>query len=273
MIFCDNLLVISRETMQGLTSNPIFVGASAAVMSALLTLAVRHFAGRYGFVAKPKSDRWHKRPTAMLGGIAIFVATVAAYALFVPATKASLVVLGGAGFLFLVGLVDDLISIRPYQKLIGQLIGAGILVISGLKLPLTGYDLVDIWLTVFWVIGITNAINLLDNMDGLAAGISAIAAASLAFNFAANGLTNELLMAAALIGSLVGFLVFNFNPASIFMGDCGSMYIGFLLSGTVLLNQVGGRSRGIFAILAGLLASLFFGLFGRQGPECQAPSC
>lgn len=247
--------------MPGLILNPYFVGAVAAVLSVICTFAVRGIAVRKGLIAKPKSDRWHKRPTAMHGGIAIFVSTIAVYFALVPITHGSLVVIGGSCFLFIVGLIDDLISIRPYQKLIGQLIGAGILVISGLKLPLTGFEIVDIWITVFWVIGITNAINLLDNMDGLAAGISAIAAFSLAMNFASNGLTNELLLASAFIGALVGFLVFNFNPASIFMGDSGSMFIGFLLSGSVLLNQVGGRSRGIVAILAVPVLILFVPIF------------
>src|SRR3954452_22870903 len=247
--------------MPPLVSNPIFVGAVAAILSIVCTLAVRSFAVRHDFVAKPKSDRWHKKPTAMLGGVAIFAATAIAYLLFVPRTNASLVVMGASAFLLLVDLVDDLFSIRPYQKLIGQLIGAGVLVLYGLKVPLTGFEIVDIWLTVFWVIGITNAINLLDNMDGLAAGISAIAAFSLALNFSANGLTNELLLTSALIGALVGFLIFNFNPASIFMGDCGSMFIGFLLSSSVLLNQVGGRSRGIFAILAVPVLVLFVPIF------------
>ncbi|HEX3100630.1 MAG TPA: MraY family glycosyltransferase, partial [Pyrinomonadaceae bacterium] len=194
--------------MQGLISNPIFVGGVAAILSVLLTLAVRSFAVRKGFVAKPKSDRWHKRPTAMLGGVAIFLSTAIAYFLFVPPTRGAMIVFGGSAFLFLVGLIDDIWTVRPYQKLIGQLIGAGILVLSGLKLPLTGFEIIDIWITVFWVIGITNAINLLDNMDGLAAGISAIAAVSLALNFWVNGLTNELLLSATLIGALVGFLVF-----------------------------------------------------------------
>lgn len=247
--------------MQTLTANPFFVGAVAAIASVAATFAVRAFAVKRGFVAKPKSDRWHKRPTAMLGGVAIFAATAGVFFTLVPYTRESLVVFGGSAFLFLVGLVDDLISIKPYQKLIGQLIGAGVLVLSGLKLPLTGFEIVDIWITVFWLIGITNAINLLDNMDGLAAGIAAIAAFSLALNFASNGLTNELLLASALIGALVGFLVFNFNPASIFMGDCGSMFIGFLLSGSVLLNQVGGRSRGIVAILAVPVLVLFVPIF------------
>jgi UDP-GlcNAc:undecaprenyl-phosphate GlcNAc-1-phosphate transferase len=236
--------------MDGIITNPFFVGAAAAVLSLVLTYLVREFAIRRGVVAKPKTDRWHKRPTAMLGGVGIMLATVIAYLVLVPKTEGSLVVMSGAVLLFFVGLIDDLVNIRPYQKLIGQLAGAGILVLSGLTLPLTGYQIIDIWITVFWVIGITNAINLLDNMDGLAAGIAAIAAFSLSLNFASNGLTNELLLTAALIGALIGFLVYNFNPATIFMGDCGSMFIGFLLSGAVLLNQVGGRSRGIVPILA-----------------------
>lgn len=247
--------------MNGFLQSPLFIGIVAAILSAALTLAVRTIAVRYGFVAKPKSDRWHKRPTAMLGGVAIFAATVVVYFAFVPQTRESLIVIGASSLLFVVGLIDDLLSIRPYQKLIGQLIGAGILVLSGLTIPITGYAIVDIWITVFWLIGITNAVNLLDNMDGLAAGISAIAAVSLAMNFAANGLTAELLLVSALIGALVGFLFFNFNPASVFMGDCGSMFIGFLLSSSVLLNQVGGRSRGLVAILAVPVMILFVPIF------------
>lgn len=247
--------------MPEILSSPYFVGVAAALLSVVMTLLVRNVATRYGFVARPTSDRWHKRPTAMLGGIAIFLATAIVYFLLVPFSRESAVVMGASSFLFLVGLIDDLVTVRPYQKLIGQLIGAGILIIYGLKLPLTGYELVDIWITVFWVVGITNAINLLDNMDGLAAGISAIAALSIALNFATNGMTVELMLMSALIGALVGFLVFNFNPASIFMGDCGSMFIGFLLSASVLLNQVGGRSRGLVAILAVPVLILFVPIF------------
>ena len=125
--------------MQDLISNPIFVGAVAAILSVAFTFAVRSFARNRGFVAKPKSDRWHKKPTAMLGGVAIFLSTAAVYFAFVPPTRESLVVFGGSAFLFAVGLVDDIFSIRPYQKLIGQLIGAGILVLFGLKLPLDGF--------------------------------------------------------------------------------------------------------------------------------------
>lgn len=247
--------------MPEIAKNPFTLTLIALIIGVIMTLVVRAGASHLGFVAKPKADRWHKRPTAMLGGAAIFLTTVTAYFIFVPITRDSLVVLGGSSFLFLVGLVDDVLNIRPYQKLIGQLVGAAIPIFFGLKIPITGYDLIDIWITVFWIIGITNAINLLDNMDGLAAGISAIAAISLAINFANNGSTNEALLICAFIGSLLGFLVFNSNPASIFMGDCGSMFVGFFLSTSVLLSQIGGRSRGIVAVIAVPVLILFVPIF------------
>ncbi len=241
--------------------NPIMIGCIAFVLAVLSTLGVRSAAGRFGFVAKPKSDRWHKRPTAMLGGVAIFAATLAVYGLFVPKTYESLVVIGGSAFLFVVGLIDDILNIKPYQKLFGQLIGTAVIVGSGLSLPITGYELIDISITVFWLIGITNAVNLLDNMDGLAAGIALIAAASLALGLWSDGRMPELMLTMAFIGALAGFLVFNFNPASIFMGDCGSMFVGFLLAGSVLLSNSGGRSRGIFTIMAVPVLILFVPIF------------
>lgn len=244
-----------------LTTNPLIVTIASFTAAVILTYLVRAGARRYGFVAAPKSDRWHKKPTAMYGGIAIFLTTVLMYALFIPKTLDSVVVMSSATVLFLVGLIDDFLNIKPYQKLIGQLIGAAIVVGFGLSLPLTGNEIIDIWLTVFWLIGITNAVNLLDNMDGLSAGIAAIGAFSLAVSFGSNDQPNELLFVAAFIGALVGFLVYNFNPASIFMGDCGSLFVGFLLSSSVLLNQTGGRSRNVFSILAVPVLILFVPIF------------
>ena len=247
--------------MEMIFANPFAIGAVSFVLAVLLTYAVRTIATRYGFVAKPKSDRWHKRPTAMMGGVAIFLTTILAYVIFVPKTTESMIVIVASSFLFLVGLIDDLLNIRPYQKLFGQLIGATFVVGLGPKLPITGNEIVDIWITVFWLIGITNAVNLLDNMDGLSAGIAAIAAGSLAVGFALNGQIPELILVSIFIGALLGFLVFNFNPASIFMGDCGSMFVGFLLASSVLMGQAGGRSRGIFSILAVPVLILFVPIF------------
>ncbi|MEO8649818.1 MAG: glycosyl transferase [Acidobacteriota bacterium] len=231
-------------------SSTLISTAISFLVAVIATYFIRRIALRYGFVAKPKSDRWHKKPTAMLGGAAIFLTTILLYAAIVPKTTESIVIMGGSTLLFLLGLVDDLINIKPYQKLIGQLIGAVFIVGFGMRLPLTGFELLDVWLTVFWLIAITNAVNLLDNMDGLAAGIAAIASVSLAIGFAMNGQTNDVLFVSVFIGALLGFLVYNFNPASIFMGDSGSMFVGFLLASSVLLSQTGGRSRGVFTILA-----------------------
>lgn len=242
-------------------SNPFVVAAISFAVSMLFTLIVRQGAIKYGFVAAPKADRWHKRPTAMMGGVAIYLATVLMFFLFLPVTKESLIVLGGSSFLFVVGLLDDYLHIKPYQKLIGQFIGVAIVIGFGLMLPWTDYELVNIVITVFWLIGITNAINLLDNMDGLAAGISAIAAFILALGLAAGGQPNEAVLVAIFVGVLLGFLTFNFNPASIFMGDSGSMFVGFFLASCVLLNQAGGRSRSIISVLAVPALILFVPIF------------
>ncbi len=236
--------------MQDFVTDHLVLLAVSFVAGIAMTLLVRSVAWRLDLVAKPTSDRWHKRPTAMLGGAAIFVTTVVLYLIFVPHTRESVILVGGGSILFIVGLVDDLLTIRPYQKLIGQVIGSILLVQLGLVLPLTGIEILDFAITVFWIIGITNAVNLLDNMDGLAVGISTIAAISLGISFAVNGQTDELLLISVFVGALLGFLVFNFNPASIFMGDCGSMFVGFFLAGSVLLNQTSGRSRGMMSIFA-----------------------
>ena len=231
------------------------------VLSLILSYFVRLAARRFGFVAKPKADRWHKKPTAMMGGVAIFLTTIISYFLFVPYTNQSLIVIIGSSFLFFIGLIDDILQIKPYQKLFGQIIGTAFVVGSGLTLQWTAYEPINILITAFWIIGITNALNLLDNMDGLATGIAAVAAMSLAFNFSINGQLNEFLLIAVFISSLLGFLVYNFNPASIFMGDCGSMFIGFLLASSVLLNQVAGRSRSVLPILLVPVLVLFVPIF------------
>src|SRR3989475_7935161 len=226
-----------------------------------LTPAVRALARRRGYVARPKIDRWHKRPTAMLGGVAIWFAVVIPYLVFARHTGQEWVVVGAASFLFLVGLVDDILHIKPYQKLIGQVIGAAIVVNYGLVLPWTHSLPVNMVITIFWLIGITNAVNLLDNMDGLATGIAAIASGFLTFNFIAANQTAEALMMSIFAAALVGFLAYNSHPASIFMGDCGSMFIGFFIASAALVNVSGGRSRSFIPVLAVPILVLFIPIF------------
>ncbi len=243
-------------------------------LALVLTPVVRLLAHKWKFVAKPKTDRWHKKPTAMLGGVAIFLSValvIVVYLLFVPPRPDEIlnhdrdylwVVLGASAFLFAVGLADDLLHAKPYQKLIGQVMGAAFVIYYGLSLPWTGSATVNIIITIFWLIGITNAINLLDNMDGLSAGIAAIASVFLAISFLASAQPTEALMLAVFAAALIGFLVYNSNPASIFMGDCGSMFIGFFLASTSLMSAAqGGRSRSFLPVLAVPILILFIPIF------------
>ena len=247
--------------MIALSASNLIPPAVSFVLALALTPVVRVLARRWGFVAKPKIDRWHKNPTAMMGGVGIWLAVICTYLVLVPHTKQGWVVVGAASFLFLVGLVDDWLHVKPYQKLIGQIIGAAIVVNYGLVLPWTRALPLNMLITIFWLIGITNAINLLDNMDGLATGIAAIAACFLTFNFLNGHQMTEAVMTAVFAGALLGFLVYNANPASIFMGDSGSMFIGFFLAGTALVNVTGGRSRSFVPVLAVPILVLFIPIF------------
>ncbi len=235
--------------------------AVSFALALMLTPAVRALARQWGFVAKPKTDRWHKNPTAMMGGVAIWLAAGGTYLFLVPHSPQRWVVVGAASFLFLVGLVDDWLHIKPYQKLIGQVIGAAIVVNYGLALPWTRSLPVNMVITIFWLIGITNAINLLDNMDGLATGVAAIASCFLTVNFVSVNQPTEAVMMAVFTAALLGFLVYNSHPASIFMGDSGSMFIGFFLASAALVNVSGGRSRSLASVLAVPILVLFIPIF------------
>ena len=235
--------------------------AAAAILALVLTPLVRLLARRIGMVAKPKTDRWHKKPTAMLGGVAIWLSVVIIYFAFVLRTPYGLVIIGASTFLFLVGLVDDFLHTKPYQKLIGQVMGSAFVIYYGLSLPWTSYSALNVAITIFWLIGVTNALNLLDNMDGLATGIAVIASGFLALSFLSTGHLTEALTMMTFAGALLGFLVYNSNPASIFMGDSGSMFIGFFLASAALVNVSGGRSRSLLPVLAVPILVLFIPIF------------
>jgi UDP-GlcNAc:undecaprenyl-phosphate/decaprenyl-phosphate GlcNAc-1-phosphate transferase len=243
------------------------IGGLALVLTAVLTPVVRGAAMAGGMVRQVQADRWHKRPTPAIGGVAIFLgfglAVGAGYLLessttqglggqapqaFLPWTPWEGLVMAST-VAFLVGLVDDFIQMRPLTKLLGQLVAAFILLASGIGLWLTGVYAVDAVISLIWFIGITNALNLLDNMDGVAAGVAAIAAAYLAVLFALEGESGLVLLAVALSASLLGFLAHNYPPARIFMGDSGSLFVGLALSGLALAPAPGG-SRSLAAVMA-----------------------
>jgi UDP-GlcNAc:undecaprenyl-phosphate GlcNAc-1-phosphate transferase len=222
----------------------------ALATSLVATAIVRALARRANLVAKPRPDRWHKKPTALFGGVAIFIAFVVSTfthrAPHVPGS--SLLVLCATG-VFIIGLVDDLAHLKPYAKLVGQIVFCSAITVFGLRLHWLPSEVLDQALTIFWLVGITNAINLLDNLDGLAGGVSLIAALYLVYFCHAGGHVAIAWMAAAFAGAVLGFLAFNVNPASIFMGDCGSLFLGFFLGAAALVQNSGGARRNVLAVL------------------------
>lgn len=220
----------------------------AALLSAALTMAVRQMARRLNIVDVPRQDRWHDRATPTMGGLAIFFAFVVCLTIFAPDLSKFYPLLAAGTLMMAVGLVDDIIQTKPYAKLIAELIAAAIIVHFGFRLPWVEYQILNDVLTIFWLVGITNALNLLDNMDGLAAGVAAIASGALVATLLLNGQPKEAIIPAILGGAALGFLSFNFSPASIFMGDCGSLFLGIMLSSSALLAD-----RGRFRSLASVL--------------------
>jgi UDP-GlcNAc:undecaprenyl-phosphate/decaprenyl-phosphate GlcNAc-1-phosphate transferase len=223
------------------------IGMAAFAVGLVATFMTRFVAQRVGFVAKPRAERWHSRPTALAGGVGIFAAFVA------PALVAGghlrVHLLAGAGAMFLLGLVDDILHLKPYAKLVGQFAVAALTVVTGSILPWTGVPLLNQAISVFWIIGITNALNLLDNMDGLAGGVACLASIFQAIFFLLQRQMPEAACSIALAGATAGFLVFNWKPASIFMGDCGALFLGYTLA-TLAMEHGYGRSRGLLATVA-----------------------
>jgi UDP-GlcNAc:undecaprenyl-phosphate GlcNAc-1-phosphate transferase len=225
----------------------IGLALGAFLLSVAATVACEQVARRIGFVTAPLPDRWHRRPVPLLGGVAVLAATLGPLAVTGTTSRLASFLLLALG-LGVVGLIDDVRSLPPQAKLVAQIVAAGALIQFGWLLRLTDYPLVNVFLTIFWVVGITNAFNLLDNMDGLAAGMATIAAAfRLAFSVM-DGDWESARLVAAFMGATAGFLVRNFPPARIFMGDAGSLFIGFFLSGVCLTGEYA-YSRGVTAVL------------------------
>jgi UDP-GlcNAc:undecaprenyl-phosphate GlcNAc-1-phosphate transferase len=238
--------------------------ASFVVAVALVPVS-RWIAFRSGMVAHPRNDRWHRGTIPLLGGLAIaggmaigsLVSGVAAL-IFVPIATAM--------FMSAVGLVDDVLALKPSTKLIAQIAAASVLVYFDYRLHWIDSRLIDSVLTMVWVIGLTNAFNLLDNMDGLCAGTALIVAvmmiAQLATGAAAERAGAQIIFLALLAGATTGFLVFNFPPASIFMGDCGSLLLGFSLA-MLTLGQEGvrGSRADVLSAIAGPVFVLLIPIF------------
>ncbi len=199
-------------------------------LSALITPLVRLTALKAGCVNEPRRDRWHTKSTPVLGGIAIFLSFVTLFLYNYGFSEKTLPILIGGCFIFLLGLADDLRGLTPQVKFIGQIAVTALLISMGTVVEIIPWPVVSYPLTFFWIVGLTNAFNLIDNMDGLSAGIAAISSSALFIFSFPNGNDPVTLLSIVLAGSCIGFLFYNFNPARIFMGDCGSMFLGFMLA-------------------------------------------
>jgi UDP-GlcNAc:undecaprenyl-phosphate/decaprenyl-phosphate GlcNAc-1-phosphate transferase len=214
---------------------PFAAGLSAFALMPLVTPFVMRLAWRRGWVAKPRADRWSRQPTALMGGIAIFACATVGLLLDVVAFRSSAMLTWvAAAVMFVLGFVDDRRSVMPRPKLVTELACALVLLALGIRVGASLPAWISAPLTCVWVIGITNALNLLDNMDGLAAGVAAIVLSGLGVVLVVLGDNAGAATALATAGACAGFLLFNFSPARIFMGDCGSLFIGFTIAATSL---------------------------------------
>jgi UDP-GlcNAc:undecaprenyl-phosphate GlcNAc-1-phosphate transferase len=202
------------------------------VTSLGLTPVARQIALRLGVVAVPNNRNIHAGHKPLMGGLAIYCGFTLALLLFSPPlyVRQFGALLAGAAFIAVIGLLDDRYNLGIKTRFIAAALAGAFVVASGVSFQFTGIGLLDGALTVFWIMSITNAVNFQDNMDGLAAGSSAIAAAAFLLIALSQGLVLVSLLSAAVLGSALGFLIYNFAPSSTFMGDMGALMLGFVLS-------------------------------------------
>lgn len=221
-------------------STDLIAFSVALLGSLLLTIPIRHLAIRFGMVDQPNPRKVHAKPMPLLGGMAIYLGFVPAvlFAFHSGPLQQIVGILGGATLLAFVGILDDGGLLHHQVKLfIGMPIASLFLIASGVRagvvtafLPGATGAILDGCLTVLWVVGITASFSILDHMDGLCAGIAAIAAVFFALTAHWGGQTMVFTLAIATLGAALGFLWWNFNPAKIFMGDGGAMFLGFLMA-------------------------------------------
>lgn len=249
----------------------LLLGVSGAALALFLTPLVGRGSTVLGLVDAPGGRKVHAQSVPRLGGVAVVVAAALALAI-VPAllagprdpeiwTAMRPFVAGGL-LIFLVGLVDDIRGLGPVPKLLIEILAAAVMMASGLlieRVTILGSTWTLGWIaypvTAAWLVGVTNAFNLIDGIDGLAPGIAALAGAACGAILIVRGHTAEAMLLAALVGAMLGFLIYNFEPASIFLGDSGSLVAGFLLAATA----IAGWQKGATA-LASAVPLLIFAL-------------
>ena len=230
------------------------------VVAVLITPVVKWLAFRVGATDKPNQRKVHQKIMPRLGGLAIFISFIVGYLVLKPASPYATAIVIGAAIIVLTGVLDDIYELPPKWKLLGQIMAAVVVVYGGIRfdfinLPFGGhleFGLLSIPITMLWIIGITNAINLIDGLDGLAAGVSSIALVTIAGMAATMGNTYAFVFAMSLLllGSTLGFLLYNFHPAKIFMGDTGALFLGYMIS---VLSLLGFKNVTVFSLIIPIL--------------------
>jgi UDP-GlcNAc:undecaprenyl-phosphate GlcNAc-1-phosphate transferase len=223
----------------------ILIFLSCFLTSVLLTPVVKKFALIVGATDQPNHRKVHQQLMPRLGGLAIYISFILGVFVYKPLNPYSTAIFVGSLFIVITGIFDDLFGISPKLKLIGQLLAAITVVFIGgiqvtfINLPFGGQlelGFLSIPLTLLWIIGITNAINLIDGLDGLAAGVCSIALITITWMAYTMGDVYVLSIGLMILGSTLGFLLFNFHPAKIFMGDTGALFLGYMISVLSLLG-------------------------------------
>ena len=218
----------------------------AMFVSYVLTPYIKKLAFKIGAVDRPDNRKVHKKIMPRLGGLAIYIAFMIGCVASMEITWDIFGILLGGTLIVALGVADDVYQLPAKVKLLGQIAAACVLVIFDIRIewvnnPLGGYfylDMLSIPFTIFWVISFTNVVNLIDGLDGLAAGVSAIASLTIILVSVQMGYFHVAILTAALAGAIIGFIRYNFNPATIFMGDTGSMFIGYMLAAISVYGAV-----------------------------------
>ncbi|MGG3433213.1 MraY family glycosyltransferase [Heyndrickxia coagulans] len=244
------------------------------MLTILLTPLIKKLAIRIGAVDKPNQRKVHMKVMPRLGGLAIYISFIAGVLLLQPDSPHSLPILLGSLIIVLTGIIDDIRGLSPRVKLMGQLAAALVVVLSGIhvefiNLPFGGqleFGIFSIPLTILWIVGVTNAINLIDGLDGLAAGVSSIALLTISGMAIIMGDAYVTVLGLILMASTIAFLFYNFYPAKIFMGDTGALFLGYMISVLSLLGfkNVTFISLIIPALILGVpISDTFFAIIRR----------
>ncbi|MCS7260104.1 MAG: undecaprenyl/decaprenyl-phosphate alpha-N-acetylglucosaminyl 1-phosphate transferase [Anaerolineae bacterium] len=236
----------------------LIIFTAALLVAAAVTPLARRAGMRWGFVDHPSARKIHTSPMPRFGGIAMVSAVLIALLVFEGryGIEQLASILIGASWVSILGALDDRWGLRPVYKLLGQVGAAAFLIPFGVQVSFLPAEWLNWAITIVWIVGITNAINFLDNMDGLAGGIVAIAAGYFLLLAVQSGQYLVGGLAAALLGASVGFLFYNLNPASIFMGDTGSLFLGFILAALGIKLRFPGNSPTVTWMVPVLVLAL-----------------